>query len=94
MSVAVLLLPPMSSRLWTITTLHLTLTNSQGNSFAIASKNSTVIIAHGFGSRNCQPPVKWLRIEPPFQWRSWLRHCATRRKVAGSIPDGVIGLFH
>jgi hypothetical protein len=21
--------------------------------------------------------------------RSWLRHCATRRKVAGSIPDGV-----
>ena len=26
--------------------------------------------------------------------RSWLRHCATNRKVAGSIPDGVIGLFH
>jgi hypothetical protein len=25
-------------------------------------------------------------------WRSWLRHCATSRKVAGSIPDGVI--FH
>ena len=22
------------------------------------------------------------------QWRSWLRHCATSRKVAGSIPDG------
>jgi len=28
------------------------------------------------------------------QWRSWLRHCATNRKVAGSIPDGVIGIFH
>ena len=27
-------------------------------------------------------------------WRSWLRHCATSRKVAGSIPDGVIGIFH
>ena len=27
-------------------------------------------------------------------WRSWLRHCATCRKVAGSIPDGVIGIFH
>jgi len=27
-------------------------------------------------------------------WRSWLRHCATIRKVAGSIPDGVIGNFH
>ena len=24
------------------------------------------------------------------QWRSWLRHCATSQKVAGSIPDGVI----
>jgi hypothetical protein len=28
------------------------------------------------------------------RWRSWLRHCATSRKVAGAIPDGVIGIFH
>ena len=27
-------------------------------------------------------------------WRSWLRHCATSQKVAGSIPDGVTGIFH
>jgi len=27
-------------------------------------------------------------------WRSWLRRCATSRKVAGSIPDGVIEIFH
>jgi hypothetical protein len=26
-------------------------------------------------------------------WRSWLRHYATNRKVAGSIPDEVIGFF-
>jgi hypothetical protein len=26
------------------------------------------------------------------RWRIWLRHCATSRKVAGSIPDGII--FH
>jgi len=26
-------------------------------------------------------------------WRSWLRHCATSRKVAGLIHDGVIGIF-
>ena len=26
--------------------------------------------------------------------RGWLRHCATSRKFAGSIPDGVIGIFH
>jgi hypothetical protein len=24
----------------------------------------------------------------------WLTHCATSRKVAGSIPDGVIAIFH
>jgi len=24
----------------------------------------------------------------------WLRCCATNRKVAGSIVDGVIGIFH
>jgi hypothetical protein len=23
----------------------------------------------------------------------WLRHCATNWKVAGSIPEGVIGIF-
>jgi hypothetical protein len=28
------------------------------------------------------------------RWRNWLRHCATSRKVAGSIPDGVIAYFH
>ena len=28
------------------------------------------------------------------RWRSWFRHCATSQKVAGSIPDGVIGIFH
>jgi len=30
----------------------------------------------------------------PKRWRSWLRHCATSRKVVGSIPDGVDGIFH
>ena len=28
------------------------------------------------------------------RWRRWLRHCATSRKVEGSIPDGVTGIFH
>ena len=28
------------------------------------------------------------------RWRSWLRHCVTRRKVTGSIPDGVTAIFH
>jgi hypothetical protein len=28
------------------------------------------------------------------QWCSWLRHCATNLKVAGSIPHDVTGIFH
>jgi hypothetical protein len=29
-----------------------------------------------------------------YIWRSWLRHCATNRQVAASIPDGVGGFLH
>jgi len=28
------------------------------------------------------------------RWRRLLRHCTSSRKVAGSIPDGVIRIFH
>jgi hypothetical protein len=28
------------------------------------------------------------------RWFSWLRHYATSRKVAGSIPDGVTDIFY
>ena len=28
------------------------------------------------------------------RWRIWMRHCFTHRKVRGSIPDGVTGIFH
>jgi hypothetical protein len=28
------------------------------------------------------------------QWCSWLQHCATSRKVAGSIPERVFGIFN
>jgi hypothetical protein len=30
----------------------------------------------------------------PLMVAQWLKYCATNRKVAGSIPDGVIGIFH
>jgi hypothetical protein len=41
-------------------------------------------------------PNKWyilLSKHTLLVWRSWLRHCATSRKVAGSISDGDIGIF-
>ena len=28
------------------------------------------------------------------RWRSWSRHCATSRMVAGSFPNGVTLIFH
>jgi hypothetical protein len=30
----------------------------------------------------------------PLMVAQWLRYCATNGKVAGSIPDGVSGIFH
>ena len=34
-------------------------------------------------------PIQW-----GTRWRSWLSYCATSGKGAGSIPDGVTGIFH
>ena len=34
--------------------------------------------------------VKALDFMWDTRWHSWLRHCTTGRKVAGSIPEGVI----
>jgi hypothetical protein len=36
--------------------------------------------------------TKFPNIHGSMRWRSWLRHCATSQKVAGSIPDGVSGI--
>jgi hypothetical protein len=38
--------------------------------------------------------VPHIDLKAGTRWRSWLRHCATSQKVAGSIPDYVIGIFH
>ena len=36
----------------------------------------------------------YLCVVLPFIMAQWLRCCATNQKVTGSIPDGVIGIFH
>ena len=38
--------------------------------------------------------VRSVSVSGGTRWRSWLRHRATNWKVTGSIPDGVIGIFH
>jgi hypothetical protein len=51
----------------------------------------------------CQPYARGAFTPRKYSWYLFLmgyaeaqllRHCATNRKVAGSIPDGVIGIFH
>jgi hypothetical protein len=40
-------------------------------------------------------PILWSGVLYWCSWqRSTSRHCTTSRKVAGSIPDGVIGIFY
>jgi hypothetical protein len=36
---------------------------------------------------------KYTCLKGATRWRSWLMHCATSQKVAGSIPHGVSGFF-
>ena len=43
------------------------------------------------GQRNDLPDVQ---CQSGTAVAQWLRRCATNRKVAVSIPDGVIGIFH
>jgi hypothetical protein len=37
---------------------------------------------------------EYIEMRVPLMVAQWLRYCATNRKIAGSIPDGVIGIFH
>jgi hypothetical protein len=52
-----------------------------GNNFALV-KEQTTWDAFRLGTDNMR--------DGKTRWRSWLR----QRKVAASIPDGVIGVFH
>jgi hypothetical protein len=51
--------------------------------------------SNGFVVKLCyaQSPALLLIQSGGTRWRSWLKHRAISRKVASSIPDGVIGVF-
>jgi hypothetical protein len=51
----------------------------------ISNKYNTVIVLSFY--------LKTNRERGGTRYRRWLRHCATSRKVAGSIPDEVIVFF-
>ena len=52
---------------------------------------SKTLLSNELEAASSEVPTALLR---GARWRIWLRHCATSRNVAGSIPDGVIGIFH
>jgi len=67
------------------------LTSSEGSGYIyvgsechVISPGSSLKRPHGKEPRSCS----WTLVA------QWLRCCATNRKVAGSIPAGVIGIFH
>jgi len=72
---------------------------SNGHPFAprhedvLGSRGKTPRILN-FGTRWKNSPSHINIFGASCWWRSYLRHCATGRKVAGSIPDGVTGIFH
>jgi hypothetical protein len=50
-----------------------------------------MLVITGFRPTNCD---FYCPQRGGMRWRSWLRHCAKSRKVAVSIPDGVIRICH
>ena len=54
------------------------------------------ILCFPFQTCNCVQSASSIAMIPDYRttrWRNWLRHCATSRKAAVSIPDGVIRIF-
>jgi hypothetical protein len=80
---------------------NFTLTTETGPVSVMTDNNQNVnhVGCNGTYLPNCTALISEVRnfdtaVRGGTPWRSWLRHCATSRKVAGSIPDGVIGIFH
>jgi len=57
-------------------------------------RGSVWTCAENLAATRIRIPDRPARSQPRYGWRSSLRHCATSRKFAGSIPDGVIWIFH
>ena len=76
--------------------------NNRGNSMAIIRLIPCTMhhhwrasaMHHSWECRLLSPHFLSLNDEGGTAVAQWLRCCATNRKVTGSIPDGVNGIFH
>ena len=55
------------------------------------TKNLKTIIDNIISKQDLKLKIQDIRA---YRGGQWLRGCATNLKVAGSIPDGVIGIFY
>jgi hypothetical protein len=62
----------------------------------MAISNTTTLLIHNIKIKQVSLLLHILRycVQSGTWWCSWLRHYTTRQKSAGSIPDGVNGIFH
>jgi len=66
--------------------------NDTVTDFSYGSSGFPLLSSH----HHCSTFIYFTYLPPPWGTAvaQWLRCCATNRKVAGSIPDGVIGIPH
>jgi len=92
---------------WTVQTFFVIFSLRISQAFLPMTESSTMLLSHSlilFGVGLCILNSHFLCTSCDFVMGNreklgnavaqWLRHCATNRKVAGSIPAGVIGNFH
>ena len=75
---------------WSHLVSYTVLTGKESPTF----QTSIIPLVSGSSSRNALWNISNYALSEGTQWCSWLRHCATSQKVAGSIRDGVTGIFH
>ena len=51
------------------------------------------VLKEVFGTEMNEGTAERTLLHRGTRWRSWLRHCTKSRKIAGSIPDGVIDII-
>jgi len=66
----------------------------QFHSFLVSAFDEDELLASRPGHFTCRKITPLYIEKTGTAVAQWLRRCATNRKVAGSIADGGIGIFH
>jgi hypothetical protein len=89
--------PEESYRLWSVVVCDKETSKNEEAKARYRAVKNTITMGRNARKTNKETIIYilWLiNMTGPTQQRSWLRYWATNRKVAGSIPDGVIGILY